>query len=139
MKKYWKLLTAFVVALLASAMVMLAACATNYVGSYNLVSMKMEGAGMTVEYVAGQAYNGVTISADACTLEVSEDNTWALTINLMGMSSDSEGTWSTNDDGALVLTESVSGEAIAATLDGSALVFSQSESGMTMTLTLNKI
>ena len=139
MKKYWKLLTALVVARPAAAMVMLAACATNYVGSYNLVSMKMEGAAMTVEYVAGQAYTRAPISADACTLEVREDNTWTLTINLMGVSSDSEGTWSTNDDGALVLTESVSGEAIVATLDGSALVFSQSESGMTMTLTLNKI
>ncbi len=136
MKKIIAAITSALAAVILA--VVFAACGTNYVGTYKLGSVKMESTGMTVEYVAGQTNNGITITEDACVLEVNDDNTWSITMNLMGASNDAEGTWSINDDGNLVLTEDATGDEIVATLDGSTLVFSETQSGMTMTLTLNK-
>lgn len=137
-KEMKKILTAVTAALAAVILaVAFAACSTSYVGTYKLGSMKMVSGGMTIEYVAGQAYNGVTISEDACTLEIKDDETWTMSMNLAGMTNDSEGTWSTNDDGDLVL--SAGGDDIVVKLDGKQLVFEiDAGGGMNITLTMNK-
>ena len=133
-----KILTAVTAALAAVILaVVFAACSTSYVGTYKLGSMKMVSGGMTIEYVAGQAYNGVTISEDACTLEIKDDETWTMSMNLAGITNDTEGTWSTNDDGDLVL--SAGGDDIVVKLDGKQLVFEiDTGSDMNITLTMNK-
>ncbi len=69
-------------------------------------------------YEVGESYEGMSITEDFCVIDIEEDNT--LTITMMGSSA--EGTWSTNEDGNVVLT--IEGEDVVVTISGSQLTMS---------------
>lgn len=134
-----KIVTAITAALAAIILaVCFAACGANYVGTYKFNSMKMESPGMTMEYVVGENYGGITFNEDVCTVEIKEDGTWSMSMNLLGTSQDVTGTWTTNEEGNVVLTDDATGESQVAKLDGSTLVIEEDQSGMTMQITLKK-
>ena len=97
----------------------LTACSTGIVGTYKFSKMSMTQGGISVEIKAGEEYMGVTVSEDAYTLEVKEDNTLELKVN-MGQEMTETGTWE-EKDGKYILT--IDGESIEGTLNGNVLSF----------------
>ena len=125
--------TAVTIALLA---VVFAACGTkSYVGTYKFASMSMTGTGMSMEYVAGQSVMGVTITEDAYVLEIKEDGTFTMDVNMMGETSSVSGTWK-EESGAITMTSE--GEGNKATLDGGKLIMQNTIDGMTTKIVFNK-
>lgn len=119
MKKVVKGLLAAVVFL--TLCICMAACSKGITGTYKFSSMSMNQGGLSVEVKAGEAFMGFTITEDAYTLTVNEDNTWTMTVN-MGTATTQNGTWE-EKDGKYMFT--VDGESIEVTLDGNTLTFEQ--------------
>ena len=99
----------------------MAACSTGITGTYKFSSMSMQQGGMSVEVKAGEAFMGVTITEDAYTLTVNEDNTWTMKVN-MGEEMTESGTCE-EKDGKYLFTND--GETMEVSLDGSTLTFEQ--------------
>ncbi len=99
----------------------MAACSKGITGTYKFSSMSMQQGGMAVEVKAGEAFMGVTITEDAYTLTVNEDNTWTMKVN-MGEEMTQSGTWE-EKDGKYLFTNN--GESMEVSLDGNTLTFEQ--------------
>lgn len=99
----------------------LAACSKGITGTYKFSSMSMNQGGLSVDVKAGEAFMGVTVTEDAYTLTVNEDNTWTMTVN-MGQNVTQSGTWE-EKDGKYVFT--TDGETMEVTLSGNTLTFEQ--------------
>lgn len=126
--------TAVTIALLA---VLFAACgAKSYVGTYKFASMSMTSEGMSMEYTAGQDFMGVTITEDAYVLEVKEDGTFTMSMNMMGMSESMSGTWK-EEGGKMVMSVAEGGDQTA-TLNGNKLTVENNEDGMNTKIVFNK-
>ena len=138
MKKHLKILCAMAVAVLASAIVMLAACASSFAGTYGLSSISMDLGGMSMDIEVGEEImgTGVSLEADAFSLVVNEDNTWSMSMNFMGEVQTETGTWR-SEGGNLILVDSSNSE-ITATLNGSTLTMAQTVDGMSMTINFVK-
>ncbi len=108
-------------------------------GTYKLESVKMTAPGVTIDVKAGEAYNGVTINADAVVLTMNKDKTFTLKAALMDTNMDQEGTWE-QKDGKYYLTMEENGveEIQEATLNGNKLILKASESGMEIEMVLKK-
>ncbi|MDE6504475.1 MAG: hypothetical protein K2L42_01235 [Clostridia bacterium] len=97
----------------------LTACSTGIVGTYKFSKMSMTQGGLSVEIKAGQEYMGVKVSEDAYVLEVKDDNTFVLKVN-MGDEMTQTGTWE-EKEGKYIFT--ADGESMEVTLDGNVLSF----------------
>lgn len=97
----------------------LAACGSSQAGLYKLSTMTVEGTTIT----AGEEFQGITISADAVTLELKEDGTVEMKMNLMGMNETLTGTWKQNADDAKKVDITVDGETQTCECDGSTIKF----------------
>lgn len=118
MKKVKGFLAAVVFAVL---LVCMAACSTGITGTYKFSSMSMNQGGLSVEVKAGEEFMGVTITEEAYSLTVNEDNTWTMTVN-MGEVFTQNGTWEEKDGKYLFSAE---GESMEVTLSGNTLTFEQ--------------
>ena len=138
MKGYFKVLCVMAAAVLVSTLVMLAACASSFVGTYGLSSLSMNMGGVSMDIEVGQeiAGTGVSLEADAFSLVVNEDNTWSMSMNFMGEVQTETGTWR-SEGGNLILVDSSNSE-ITATLNGSTLTMAQTVDVMSMTINFVK-
>ena len=138
MKRYFKVLCAMAAAVLVSALVMLAACASSFAGTYGLSSISMDLGGMSMDIEVGEEImgTGIALEADAFSLVVNEDNTWSMSMNFMGEVQTETGTWR-SEGGNLILVDSSNSE-ITATLNGSTLTMAQTVDGMSMTINFVK-
>lgn len=118
MKKVKGFLAAVVFAVL---LVCMAACSTGITGTYKFSSMSMNQGGLSVEVKAGEEFMGVTITEEAYSLTVNEDNTWTMKVNV-GEEFTQSGTWE-EKDGKYVF--SAEGESMEVTLSGNTLTFEQ--------------
>lgn len=126
--------TAVTIALLA---VLFAACgAKSYPGTYKFASMSMSGNGVSMEYTAGQDFMGVTITEDAYVLEVKEDSTFTMSVNMMGETSTMSGTW--KEEGGKMIMTAEDGSDQTATLNGNKLTMESTVDGMTTKIVFNK-
>lgn len=80
-----------VVLLLSVSLLALMACSPA--GEYKFVSYKATSGGVSVEYKAGETYMGVTVEADAVTLELKKDGTYTFTSAIPGFTVSNSGTW----------------------------------------------
>ncbi len=106
----------------------LAACGSSQAGVYKLSSMTMNGTTVT----AGEEFQGVTISPDAVTIELKEDGTAEMKMNLFGMNQTVSGTWKQNADDNKKIDITVDGETQTCECDGNTLKFEQEGTVMTM-------
>ncbi|HIR66848.1 MAG TPA: hypothetical protein IAB94_02225 [Candidatus Coproplasma avicola] len=138
MKKHLKILCVMAVAVLASAIVMLAACASSFAGTYGLSSISMDLGGMSMDIEVGEEImgTGIALEADAFSLVVNEDNTWSMSMNFMGEAQTEGGTWRAEGN-SLILVDAANAETTA-TLDGSTLIMSKTIDGMSATITFIK-
>ena len=115
-----KFIAAFVslVAIVAVCAVM-SACSAGFAGTYKFSKMSVVQGGVSVEIKAGENYLGVTVSEDAYTLEIKEDNTFVMTVN-MGTEAKQEGTWEQKDGKYYLVAE---GESIEVPFDGKTIIF----------------
>lgn len=118
MKKVKGFLAAVVFAVL---LVCMAACSTGITGTYKFSSMSMNQGGLSVEVKAGEEFMGVTITEEAYSLTVNEDNTWTMKVNV-GEEFTQSGTWEEKDGKYLFSTE---GKSMEVTLNGNTLTFEQ--------------
>ena len=73
------------------------ACSSGITGTYKFHSMKMTEGAISAEIKVGESYMGITIGEDAVVLEVKDDNTWTMKMNMGGAES-AKGTWEKKDD-----------------------------------------
>lgn len=118
MKKVKGFLAAVVFAVL---LVCMAACSTGITGTYKFSSMSMNQGGLSLEVKAGEEFMGVTITEEAYSLTVNEDNTWTMKVNV-GEDFTQSGTWEEKDGKYLFSTE---GKSMEVTLSGNTLTFEQ--------------
>lgn len=118
MKKVKGFLAAVVFAVL---LVCMAACSTGITGTYKFSSMSMNQGGLSVEVKAGEEFMGVTITEEAYSLTVNEDNTWTMKVNV-GEEFTQSGTWEEKDGKYLFSAE---GKNMEVTLSGNTLTFEQ--------------
>ncbi len=118
MKKVKGFLAAVVFAVL---LVCMAACSTGITGTYKFSSMSMNQGGLSVEVKAGEEFMGVTITEEAYSLTVNEDNTWTMKVNV-GEEFTQSGTWEEKDGKYLFSAE---GKSMEVTLSGNTLTFEQ--------------
>ena len=133
MKKFLTVISAAIAAVVIA--VLFAACAANYAGTYKFDSMKMDMGGAIIEVKAGEEFSGMTLTEDFMVLEIKDDETWTMTMNMGGANSES-GTWTTNSEG-IVLKDS-SGEEVVGKLSGNLLTITMSQDGMSATYNLKK-
>lgn len=118
MKKVKGFLAAVVFAVL---LVCMAACSTGITGTYKFSSMSMNQGGLSLEVKAGEEFMGVTITEEAYSLTVNEDNTWTMKVNV-GEEFTQSGTWEEKDGKYLFSAE---GKNMEVTLSGNTLTFEQ--------------
>ena len=118
MKKVKGFLAAVVSAVL---LVCMAACSTGITGTYKFSSMSMNQGGLSLEVKAGEEFMGVTITEEAYSLTVNEDNTWTMKVNV-GEEFTQSGTWEGKDGKYLFSAE---GKSMEVTLSGNTLTFEQ--------------
>ncbi len=118
MKKVKGFLAAVVFAVL---LVCMAACSTGITGTYKFSSMSMNQGGLSLEVKAGEEFMGVTITEEAYSLTVNEDNTWTMKVNV-GEEFTQSGTWEEKDGKYLFSAE---GKSMEVTLSGNTLTFEQ--------------
>ncbi len=110
-----------------------------FVGTYKLVSYKMEAGGVKIEMEPGKEYNGVTLTEDSIVLTINKDKTFIMKTDMMGQSAEENGTWEQRD-GKYYLTATNNGveETIVVTLDGNNLTLEETEEGASMQIVLKK-
>ena len=115
-----KFIAAFVslVAIVAVCAVM-SACSAGFAGTYKFSKMSMEQGGISVEIKSGESYMGITLTENAYTLEIKEDNTFVMTVN-MGTETTQEGKWEQKDGKYYLVAE---GESIEVPFDGKTIIF----------------
>ena len=118
MKKVKGFLAAVVFAVL---LVCMAACSTGITGTYKFSSMSMNQGGLSLEVKAGEEFMGVTITEEAYSLTVNEDNSWTMKVNV-GEDFTQSGTWEEKDGKYLFSAE---GKSMEVTLSGNTLTFEQ--------------
>ncbi len=118
MKKVKGFLAAVVFAVL---LVCMAACSTGITGTYKFSSMSMNQGGLSLQVKAGEEFMGVTITEEAYSLTVNEDNTWTMKVNV-GEEFTQSGTWEEKDGKYLFSAE---GKSMEVTLSGNTLTFEQ--------------
>ncbi len=104
--------------------IFMAACSASFNGTYKFYSMSMNTGGVSINYEVGKEYMGVTISEDAFTLTVNDDNTWSMSMKMMGANENAKGTWE-EKDGKYYLTTEGETQAMEVTVDGKKITFEQ--------------
>lgn len=117
-----KLIVALTSAVVVALCILVTACAQTFAGTYKFKSMSMTSGGISINYEVGKEYNGVTINEDAITLVVKEDNTFTMSMNMMGQSANQDGTWE-EVDGKYYF--SADGEKFEVKRDGNKVIFAQ--------------
>lgn len=133
MKKHFKLLFALVAVVVCA--IAFSACGNANVGTYKFNKLSVSVGSSSVDFDAGG-----TVSEDAFALEIKDDGTWAMAVDLslsvlgvdLNMKEDMAGTWE-EQEGKLVLKSNADNEIITAVRDGNKLTMT-----MSMTVVLLK-
>ena len=92
MKRLKTVLCAVLVAVLG--LICLTACGKT--GTYKFSYMKMTQGATSIEIRAGESYMGLTLSEEAFVMELREDGTASMSMDMFGETLSEEGTWTEN-------------------------------------------
>lgn len=104
--------------------IFIAGCSASFSGTYKFYSMSMSSGGVDISYEVGKEYMGVTFKEDMFTLTVNDDNTFTMTMDMMGSNETAKGTWE-EKDGKYYLTANGESDVVEVQVDGKKIIFEQ--------------
>ena len=120
MKRLKTVLCAVLVAVLG--LICLTACGKT--GTYKFSYMKMTQGATSIEIRAGESYMGLTLSEEAFVMDLREDGTASISMDMFGETLSEEGTWTENAEDKSKVDITFNGETVTAECSGSAILFS---------------